>query len=454
MSYFCHFSVVRWGVLGGPTQNGFSTCLLRLLLCGSLLAPLSLIADESLPSDHSLIAHESPINRESHHLKSSSTINKKPSFLSGARASEAALAKTMREYYEQHWLELKPRKASHMGLRLGRLYQDARYRYTWLAEIQIMAHRLSDFSRVALEPEALMKHFPLPPLHPTAALTTPESAGLPSAYQEGQHPSADVPQVHKDVPKVHKSEKRSLRDDVSARYPLWRTVFFKVIHDLAWLDNYQLRHENHKALVAFSKSFPFEALIRDPQMIRAWGLHLANEVYWLRQITGQDYRALFIKQFQALYPDQADDTLSEFHYWNKLYIMTHLMIADSDYYQRTIDAEEWQWVLDYYRANLDTILQKGKPDVIAEIGVCFLLANQANDPAVAKIRHYISEAVDKANPMIPSFHSKNFDLSKGEHRNVLAIMLLDWQEPSRFPLPQDMLAMEGYLPQSLTIVPH
>ncbi|QSA20910.1 DUF3541 domain-containing protein, partial [Vibrio furnissii] len=52
-------------------------------------------------------------------------------------------------------------------------------------------------------------------------------------------------------------------------------------------------------------------------------------------------------------------------YGNKLYGMTHIIFADSQYYQHTVSEKQYQWIYDYYRANIDTILQRAKEDIIA-----------------------------------------------------------------------------------------
>lgn len=70
---------------------------------------------------------------------------------------------------------------------------------------------------------------------------------------------------------------------------------------------------------------------------------------------------------------------------------------------------------------------------MAEVGIAFLLAGLEDDPVVLKTRQFIQAAVDKERGLIPST-SGDFDLSLGEHRNVLAIMLLDWRSVNRAPL--------------------
>lgn len=76
--------------------------------------------------------------------------------------------------------------------------------------------------------------------------------------------------------------------------------------------------------------------------------------------------------------------------------------------------------------------EDAKPDIVAEIGIAFLLAGLEDDPVVLKTRQFIQAAVDKERGMLPST-SGDFNLSLGEYRNVLAIMLLDWRSVNPAP---------------------
>jgi hypothetical protein len=75
-----------------------------------------------------------------------------------------------------------------------------------------------------------------------------------------------------------------------------------------------------------------------------------------------------------------------------------------------------------------TLLITPKKILWLKLGSVFLLAGLDDDPVVKKARAAIARAVDKKHGMIPSV-SGDFDFAYGEHRNVLAIMLLDWRAP-------------------------
>ncbi len=126
--------------------------------------------------------------------------------------------------------------------------------------------------------------------------------------------------------------------------------------------------------------------------------------------------------------------------------MTHIIFGDSQYYQKQVNEADHQWIYDYFRDNIDTIILRSKEDVIAEVGITFLLAGLDNDPVVEKTRQAIQSALNTEQGMIPSVDGE-FDLTYGEHRNVLAIMLLDWQGVHQAPTVKNQ-------PQAFSSVPY
>ncbi|MDR9826658.1 DUF3541 domain-containing protein [Vibrio sp. FNV 38] len=201
---------------------------------------------------------------------------------------------------------------------------------------------------------------------------------------------------------------------------------------MARANEYGLKHEQDVKLRQILKRYDFSLFVTDQEMIKAWAAQLANQVYWLKQLGEEDYTDLFIQRFKEVYPDTQDHTLTKQQLMNKIYGMTHIILADSEYYQKSIESEKYPWIFDYFRNNIEQILTTTKEDVIAEVGVCFLLAGLVNDPVVTKTREAIRAAVDLQQGMIPST-TGSFEFVYGEHRNVLAIMLLDWQEPQQGP---------------------
>ena len=229
------------------------------------------------------------------------------------------------------------------------------------------------------------------------------------------------------------TDERSVRRyNITKHMPEYLYLGVDLLGSMARANEYGLEHKNDEKLREIIRRYDFSNYVSNQDMVKAWAAQLANQVYWLRQLGEQDVVDEFVTTFKAAYPDATDKKLSQQQYGNKLYGMTHIIFGDSEYYQHQVSEQEHQWIYDYFRDNIDTILLRAKEDVIAEVGLTFLLAGIEDDPVVEKTRQAILASIDKEKGMIPSV-TGDFDLQYGEHRNVLAIMLLDWQKVNEAP---------------------
>ena len=227
-------------------------------------------------------------------------------------------------------------------------------------------------------------------------------------------------------------ERSTRRYNVTQHMPEYLYLGVDLLGSMARANEYGLEHKNDAKLREIIRRYDFLRYVTNEDMIKAWAAQLANQVYWLRQLGEQDVVDEFVDTFKKTYPDDKDKKLSSQQYGNKIYGMTHVIFGDSEYYQHQVSEQEHQWIYDYFRENIDTILLRAKEDVIAEVGLTFLLAGLEDDPVVEKTRLAIQASIDKKHGMIPSI-TGDFDLENGEHRNVLAIMLLDWQQVNEAP---------------------
>lgn len=163
--------------------------------------------------------------------------------------------------------------------------------------------------------------------------------------------------------------------------------------------------------------------LSDPSLIKAWAAQLANIVIWIKQLGGKDYSDVFLGALQAVYPDDQDKLLNIQQYENKIYGLTHMILASSQYYQYHINRDDFAGIFEYFDNNIDTIISRAKADVVAEVGIAYLLASEHDNPAFEKAKQNIAQQYDETYHMIPSIDG-TFDISAGAHRNILAIMLL------------------------------
>ncbi|MDX5435040.1 MAG: DUF3541 domain-containing protein [Halomonas sp.] len=169
----------------------------------------------------------------------------------------------------------------------------------------------------------------------------------------------------------------------------------------------------------------WQRFLTDPQVIRIYAAQVANQAWFLHQLGIVDLREEMLEAFRGVYPTAAVAALGEADYNNRLYGMTHVVIADSRYYQRWVETEPHAWILDAFAAESERILAEATEDILAEVALTFLLTGYEGHPLVARIRQRLVEAVDPQAGIIPSTRGGS-DLARGEHRNVLAIMVLTW----------------------------
>ncbi|MGC3873479.1 DUF3541 domain-containing protein [Halomonas sp. GXIMD04776] len=183
----------------------------------------------------------------------------------------------------------------------------------------------------------------------------------------------------------------------------------------------------HQQALTYLKTVDFKAFLSDSAVIENYAAQVANMVYSLHQLGIADLRGEVLDAFRRHYPPERDPQLSQASFRNKIYGLTHFVIAASDYYQHSVSEAEYGWVLDYFAANIERILDETKADIYTEVGLGFQLLERRTDPALVRIKQALRRKYDPRARMIPA-EDGGTGLSAGEHRNVLAIMLLRWPE--------------------------
>ncbi len=320
--------------------------------------------------------------------------------------------KLILDHYESKAYQLKPSKAGHMGLRLFRNYQDDKYAFLLLQGILYTDKGLNKLVKNGLDSLSIEKYI----------------------KKNNQSFKANT-------------KKKRLRKNTFKTYPRYRFMATKILRHVARLDELGLQHKKHKKFIQLLEDYDFQKVFTDPMMIKAWGAQLANQVYWLKQIGIADYTKEFREAVKRTYPNHMDKNLSKQQFENKIYTLTHIIIAASGYYQTNLDYKDYSDIIDYFRSNTVMILQRIKEDVIIEVGISLLLVDESY-PEIQQIRTHINNKVDLEKRMVLSPSGKD-GFAKGEHRNIIAVLLLDWQGCSDRPNRKDIKKMKGHLPSTL-----
>ena len=336
--------------------------------------------------------------QENHNATSVPAVQSQAESLYSQEQSFKQSADLIRQTYESQLYTLPAFKEGHYGLRMYRQTLDDKYAAAVWSDMARVASKLSSLSNDVHTMEQIV------------------------LYSEKRVASY-----------VGDDDERSVRRyNITKHMPEYLYLGVDLLGSMARANEYGLEHKNDAKLREIIRRYDFSRYVTNEDMVKAWAAQLANQVYWLRQLGEQDVVDEFVDTFKKAYPDDKDKKLSSQQFGNKIYGMTHVIFGDSEYYQHQVSEQEHQWIYDYFRENIDTILLRAKEDVIAEVGLTFLLAGLEDDPVVEKTRLAIQSSIDKQRGMIPSI-TGDFDLEYGEHRNVLAIMLLDWQQVNEAP---------------------
>lgn len=164
--------------------------------------------------------------------------------------------------------------------------------------------------------------------------------------------------------------------------------------------------------------------VLDPQVLRVYGAQAATFVYYLYDLGVRDQRAAFSAALQREVNGERPGS-EPFDFTLRIYSLTHLVLAASRFYQQPVSRAGFAWVYEDFDRNLDAIINTTRPDVIAEVGLCYALAGEVDSPVVARLRTALERAFRPELGMIPAIDGSHA-LQPGEHRNVLALMLLTW----------------------------
>ncbi|HBP01579.1 MAG: hypothetical protein UY41_C0007G0017 [Candidatus Moranbacteria bacterium GW2011_GWE1_49_15] len=100
-----------------------------------------------------------------------------------------------------------------------------------------------------------------------------------------------------------------------------------------------------------------------------------------------------------------------------VYSLTHVIIADSEYYQRT--AAGHGWILDYFAKNAELIMKEATVDMVSEVALCYKLCGKEKEygKAVEKFKSFLLEFFDSAKLEDIGY------LVKKEHTNSILMIL-------------------------------
>lgn len=184
-----------------------------------------------------------------------------------------------------------------------------------------------------------------------------------------------------------------------------------------------LRFPSFYQTYLYFKNINWEKYLLDSKFILADPVQGINQIFWLKNLKLANLSSRFINLFFSLYPPNLvfKNPLA-FH--NQIYGYTHIIITDSNYYQKFPSSQKHSRVLNFLKKILPSVIKKKNLDLAAEIGCCFKLC-RAFPQEIEKIKKILTQNINpKTNLLSPSFSNP----SAFEHTHVLtAMVLLKWK---------------------------
>ncbi len=303
------------------------------------------------------------------------------------------VAEQIRSNYESRLFSLEPYLQRHYALRMYRITGEQKYLYPIISDLMIVANLLDK-----------------------------DRQGLRDPLYRNRQELVILKRFNLKI------EKHLKRYTLLKRHPGMAFSFallanLNMVNEVGLLNSYFFKESDQ--FIAYLKQQDFKTFFLNPDVVEIYSPQLATYIYFLYDLGIADLRQRFTEAFQRIFAGSDDTQLSDLLYGQKLYGMTHLIIGASRNYQQPVSRAEFNWIYDYFENNIDTIIQRAKPDIVAEVGIAYLLAGETDSPVVAKARQTVLDHYDAVHHLIPST-TGNLELSGGEHRNALAIMLLAW----------------------------
>jgi len=189
--------------------------------------------------------------------------------------------------------------------------------------------------------------------------------------------------------------------------------------------NQVLNSPPYSQAINLLKNVDLEKYFLNQELIRVIPGQTTNYIFWLERLK--------IANLFPAFSEQLKNTLSQMEFKNQAYALTHVIIADSDYYQQFVEPQKYPWIIDFLAKNLKAVLTTNNKDLIAETGVTFKLV-QSHPDLVEKIKSYLRSLFNPKKgyfgslPCAALVRGKK-NLEDLEHTNVLAILLFsNWSK--------------------------
>jgi len=165
-------------------------------------------------------------------------------------------------------------------------------------------------------------------------------------------------------------------------------------------------------------------LLNNPDFTKYAVVSATNTVYVSRNLGLFDIEPQFVELFKKTFKSDeilADDVV----FTNYIYGLTHIIIGDSEFYERGVDAQKYAWAKEQFVQYQDEIYKRLTLDINEEVALCLRFLGESNDNEfVQKVKKRLIKVFDVKEGYIQREIRSNFDFA--EHTNAVALVLFNF----------------------------
>lgn len=160
-------------------------------------------------------------------------------------------------------------------------------------------------------------------------------------------------------------------------------LYLDVLQYLIYIDKFNLWDlfipGKKKKLINIFKKEDFEKLFLNEEVIKTNGSYVFNALVMLNKLGVCDLTEKALVILKNIYFDEKfsiKKNLTVDDFISLLYSLTHIIIADTFYYERC--CKKYDWIIKFFSRNLEFVIKNSTNDLLAEIGICFKLCKKEN----------------------------------------------------------------------------
>jgi|GEM_PF-4785478 len=228
-------------------------------------------------------------------------------------------------------------------------------------------------------------------------------------------------------------KQRQLLYEKNPEINFFNTLFINLLFCKSFDLNKTVLKNEFKQILSILQTIDFKKIYLKEEVLRFDNSFSFNSISVLNYLGICDLRLTAVEIYKNYYLTNKltlKKELSDSEFCSLIYGLTHIIIANSNFYEKFSKSKKNLWILRFFANNSDLIIQKVTVDILAEVALCFKLCRKE------KSFHLEFKKIKKA--LKKEIHLNQLSnteyLIRKEHTHSI-LMLLYWNFDKLFPGP-------------------